>query len=93
LYTLMRPELTNVFIENMQERLEGKKLQRKSAVRSLSVQTLLPGYAAANGSPRLNMVGTTDSTLFEFWFENCLLKEVDSGTTIILDNATFGNVK
>jgi len=32
---------------------------------------------------------TTDSVLFEFWFENHLLKEVDKGTTIILDNATF----
>jgi transposase len=32
---------------------------------------------------------TTDSVLFEFWFENCLLKEVDSGSVIILDNATF----
>jgi len=27
--------------------------------------------------------------LFEVWFERCLLKEVDSGSTTILDNATF----
>ena len=33
--------------------------------------------------------GTTDSVLFEFWFENCLLNEVKPGSVIILDNATF----
>ena len=33
--------------------------------------------------------GTTDSTLFEFWFENCLLQEAEPGSIIILDNATF----
>ncbi len=33
--------------------------------------------------------GTTDSILFEFWFENCLLKEVKPGSVIVLDNATF----
>ena len=33
--------------------------------------------------------GMTDSILFEFWFENCLLNEVESGSVIILDNATF----
>lgn len=37
----------------------------------------------------LEYAGTTDSTLFEFWFENCLLKDVGAGATIILDNATF----
>lgn len=37
----------------------------------------------------LEYSGTTNSILFEFWFENCLLKEVDKGSTIILDNATF----
>ena len=32
---------------------------------------------------------TTDGTLFEFWFENYLLNEVEAGSVIILDNATF----
>jgi transposase len=32
--------------------------------------------------------GTTDSGLFEFWFENCLLKEIKR-KYIVLDNATF----
>lgn len=33
--------------------------------------------------------GTTDSMLFEHWFENCLLNEVETDSIIILDNATF----
>ena len=33
--------------------------------------------------------GTTNSILFEFWFEHCLLKAVSPGSVIVLDNATF----
>jgi len=33
--------------------------------------------------------GTTNSVLFEYWFEQCLLKEVRPGSVIVLDNATF----
>jgi transposase len=33
--------------------------------------------------------GTTDSVLFEYWFEHILLKSVPKGSWLILDNATF----
>lgn len=33
--------------------------------------------------------GSTDSSLFEFWFERCLLKEIRRGKFIVLDNAAF----
>ena len=33
--------------------------------------------------------GTTDSKLFEFWFENCLLSCVSEGQVIVMDNAAF----
>jgi len=33
--------------------------------------------------------GTTDSVLFEWWFENCLLVELKSKSVIVMDNATF----
>ena len=33
--------------------------------------------------------GTTDSILFETWFEKCLLKEIPAGSTVVMDNATF----
>ena len=33
--------------------------------------------------------GTMDSSLFETWFENCLLPALPKGTTITMDNASF----
>ena len=33
--------------------------------------------------------GTTDSVLFEYWFENALLKAIPPHSIIVLDNATF----
>jgi len=33
--------------------------------------------------------GTTDSVLFETWFEYSLLKSIPKGSLIVLDNATF----
>jgi len=37
--------------------------------------------------------GTTNSALFELWFEKRLLKEVNPGSVIVLDNATFHRKK
>ena len=34
---------------------------------------------------------STDSTFFENWFENCLIKEIPKGYTAIMDNARFHN--
>jgi len=31
----------------------------------------------------------TDSAFFESWFEQCLLNEIPSGCTVIMDNAPF----
>jgi len=33
--------------------------------------------------------GTMDSTLFEFWFENCLMCELPPNSVIVMDNAAF----
>ena len=33
--------------------------------------------------------GTTDSILFEYWFENALVKHIPAHSVIIMDNATF----
>ena len=33
--------------------------------------------------------GTTDSTLFEYWFEHCLLPCLKKDTVIVMDNASF----
>jgi transposase len=33
--------------------------------------------------------GSMNSALFEWWFEKCLLNELNPGSVIVLDNATF----
>ena len=37
----------------------------------------------------MEYTGTTDSALFQYWFEHCLLKEAEKDSIIILDNASF----
>jgi len=37
--------------------------------------------------------GTTDSVLFEFWFEEILLKAVPKGAVFLMDNASFHRKK
>lgn len=48
---------------------------------------------APNGTAQilapLTFTGSCDSELFELWFEQCLLKELQPGQVVILDNATF----
>ena len=33
--------------------------------------------------------GHTDSNIFRTWLENCLLTDLNKGTTVIMDNASF----
>ena len=37
----------------------------------------------------LEYKGSTDSSLFEFWFEQMLLPQLQANSVIVLDNATF----
>jgi hypothetical protein len=37
--------------------------------------------------------GTMDGGLFEFWFENCFLRECPSNSVIVMDNAAFHRKK
>ena len=61
-------------------RISGKKFKRTNIV---------AGICAGQWVAPMQYNGTTDSILFEFWFENCLMKEVAPGSIIVLDNATF----
>jgi len=60
--------------------ISGKKFKRTNIV---------AGICQGGWVAPMEYGGTTDSILFEFWFENCLLKEARTGSVIILDNATF----
>jgi transposase len=60
--------------------ISGKKFKRTNVV---------AGLHQGKWVAPMGYDGTTDSVLFEFWFVNCLLKEVYPGSVIVLDNATF----
>jgi transposase len=62
------------------EKVSGKKFKRTNIVAGICQQKWV--------AP-MEYGGTTDSILFELWFERCLLKEVKPGSVIVLDNATF----
>lgn len=61
-------------------KISGKKFQRTNIVAGVCCGRWVAPFAYN---------GTTDSVLFEYWFEHCLLKEAQSGSTFVLDNATF----
>jgi len=61
-------------------KISGKKFKRMNIVAGLcGKQWVAP----------MQYDSSTDSVLFEFWFEHCLLKEVGRGKYIVLDNARF----
>ena len=66
--------------EKVFDKISGKKYKRTN---------ILAGICQKNWVAPLQYEGTTDSVLFEYWFEHCLLREAKQGSTIILDNATF----
>ena len=61
---------------------KGKKFKRKSIV---------AGKCGHKIAAPLMYDGTMDGTLFEFWFENCLIKEIEKGAVVIMDSATVHN--
>lgn len=67
----------------------GQKVFTKISGRKFKRTNIVAGICQGNWVAPLEYTGTTDSILFEFWFEHCLLKEVNQGAVIVLDNATF----
>ena len=60
--------------------ISGKKYKRVSVV---------AGKRGDKIFAPLEYGGTTDSVLFEYWFENLLLREVPEKSVIVMDNAAF----
>ena len=60
--------------------ISGKKFKRTN---------IISGICRGEWIAPMTYNGITDSVLFEYWLENCLLNEVEPGSVIVLDNATF----
>jgi len=69
--------------------LRGQKIHAKISGKKFKRTNIIAGICQGNWVAPMEYSGTTDSVLFEFWFENCLLRELGEGKTIVLDNATF----
>jgi len=67
----------------------GQKVVAKVGGKKFKRSNIVAGICRGEWVAPMEYNGTTDSVLFEFWFENCLLKEVGEGRIIVLDNATF----
>ena len=67
----------------------GQKVFGKISGKKFKRTNIVAGLCEGRWIAPLQYSGSTDSVLFEFWFENCLLKEVKCGQFIVLDNATF----
>jgi transposase len=69
--------------------LRGQKIHGNISGKKFKRTNIIAGICQGKWVAPMSYSGTTDSILFEFWFEHCLLKETAIGTTIVLDNATF----
>jgi len=67
----------------------GEKIVTKISGKKFKRTNIVAGICCGKWVAPLEYNGTTDSLLFEFWFENCFLQDVKPGSVIILDNATF----
>jgi len=67
----------------------GKKVIDKISGRKFKRANIVAGICNGKWVSPLQYDCATDSTLFEYWFEHYLLNEVEVGSIIILDNATF----
>ena len=67
----------------------GQKVTAKISGRKFKRTNIVAGICDGKWVAPFEYSGTTDSVLFECWFENCLLKEVKENSVIVLDNATF----
>lgn len=64
----------------VKEKVSGKRYKRTSIV---------AGQVNGKIIAPLQYDGTMNYTLFEWWVENMLIKELPENSTIIMDNATF----
>jgi len=67
----------------------GQKVVAKISGKKFKRTNIVAGVCQNKWVAPMEYSGTTDSALFEFWFESCLLKEVKPEYVIVLDNATF----
>ena len=69
--------------EKVYGEVSGKKFQRTN---------LVAGFLDGKAVAPLQYSGSTDSSLFEYWFEHQLIPAIPAGTTVVLDRAAFHRI-
>ncbi len=67
----------------------GQKVLAKVSGKKFNLTNIMAGICQNKWVAPLEYSCSTDSALFEKWFEECLIKEVQPESVIVLDNATF----
>jgi len=67
----------------------GEKVMAKVSGKKYKRINIVAGICQGEWVAPMEYSGMTDSILFEYWFENYLLNEVEPGSVIVLDNAAF----
>jgi len=67
----------------------GEKVHGEISGRKFKRVSIVAGECGANIIAPLEFDGTADHVLFEFWFEEILLRELKPGYVIVMDNASF----
>ena len=69
--------------------VRGQKVYTKINGRKYKRTNIVAGIQQGKWVAPLEYPGTTDSVMFELWFEKRLLRDVERDSVIVLDNATF----
>jgi transposase len=69
--------------------LKGQSVPGTVSGRKFKRTNIVAGKCEGNIVAPLQYTGSTDSKLFEFWFEEILLKAISKGSFIVMDNASF----
>lgn len=69
--------------------LRGKKVYGVISGKKYKRTSIVAGKCGDKIFAPLQYAGTTDSVLFEYWFEHLLLPEVPAKSVIVMDNASF----
>ncbi len=81
--------IDNFFYRNYAYATRGTKVYQKISGRKFQRTNIVAAKLGNDIIAPLQYSGTTDSILFEFWFEKHLLPSLPDNSVIVMDNASF----
>ena len=72
---------------------KGEKLSCKKSGKSYNRTNIVSGYVNKKTIAPMVFYGPCNTMLFEAWVEQFLIKELENGQVVVMDNATFHKSK